>query len=56
MDEKNIGDDNNSVSRQPEKLEKEQKETGEEKTAEPIEAISLPSGRKISIVVTCTAK
>ncbi|XP_033018750.1 RNA helicase Mov10l1 [Lacerta agilis] len=56
VDQNNIGDYDNSASRQPEEREKEQKETGEEKTPEPIKGFSLPSGKKISIVVTCTAK
>ncbi|XP_062991081.1 RNA helicase Mov10l1 [Elgaria multicarinata webbii] len=53
-----IGDHDNSFIRQPEKLsgEKEQKEKGEEKTADLNRAISLPSRTKISVVISCTAK
>ncbi|XP_061496210.1 RNA helicase Mov10l1 isoform X2 [Rhineura floridana] len=57
VDLNNPGDRDSSVTLgQPEKPEEEQKETGEEKTAEPNRDISLPPGRKISIVIVCTAK
>ncbi|XP_053109363.1 RNA helicase Mov10l1 isoform X2 [Hemicordylus capensis] len=51
----NTGDHDNSVIKQPETLSK-QRVPEKEKPVEPNRNISLPSGRKTSIVIMCTAK